>query len=50
MEIDNDVKRNEVEVLVKELMDGEKGKERKKNVLEFKRKAHKRPGGLMDRL
>nr|QEA68977.1 UGT85A49 [Panax ginseng] len=39
MEIDNDVKRDEVEGLVRELMDGEKGKEMKRNVVEWKRKA-----------
>ncbi|KAL3830407.1 hypothetical protein ACJIZ3_019209 [Penstemon smallii] len=36
MEIDNDVKRDEVENLVKELMIGEKGKEMKKRALEWK--------------
>lgn len=47
MEIDNDVKRDEVEGLVRELMDGEKGKEMKKNVLELKKKARDAlvPGG-----
>ncbi|KAL3814401.1 hypothetical protein ACJIZ3_015669 [Penstemon smallii] len=40
MEIDNDVKRDEVEVLVKELMDGDdKGKRMKEKALEWKRKA-----------
>lgn len=39
MEIDNDVKRDEVEILVRELMEGEKGKEMKKKALEWKRKA-----------
>ncbi|XP_074329308.1 UDP-glycosyltransferase 85A8-like isoform X1 [Apium graveolens] len=39
MEIDNNVKRNEVEELVRELMDGEKGKKMKQNALEWKRKA-----------
>ncbi|KAL1802065.1 hypothetical protein ACET3Z_030712 [Daucus carota] len=39
MEIDNDVKRYEVEKLVRELMDGEKGKKLKKNALEWKKKA-----------
>ncbi|XP_022870692.1 7-deoxyloganetin glucosyltransferase-like [Olea europaea var. sylvestris] len=35
MEIDSDVKRDEVEILVKELMIGEKGKEMKKRALEW---------------
>ncbi|GMI90962.1 UDP-glucosyl transferase 85A3 [Hibiscus trionum] len=39
MEIDNDVKRDEVESLVREIMEGEKGKEMKKKALEWKRKA-----------
>lgn len=39
MEIDNNVKRNEVEKLVRELMDGEKGKELKKRVMEWKSSA-----------
>ncbi|KAA8536444.1 hypothetical protein F0562_028922 [Nyssa sinensis] len=39
MEIDSDVKRNEVEKLVKELMDGEKGKEMKKKAMDWKKKA-----------
>ncbi|KAK4476904.1 hypothetical protein RD792_016070 [Penstemon davidsonii] len=39
MEIDNDVKRDEVEVLVKELMDGEKGERMREKALEWKRKA-----------
>ncbi|XP_038717322.1 7-deoxyloganetin glucosyltransferase-like [Tripterygium wilfordii] len=37
MEIDNDVKREEIERLVRELMDGEKGKEMKKKAMEWKR-------------
>ncbi|KAK6773206.1 hypothetical protein RDI58_028444 [Solanum bulbocastanum] len=37
MEIDNNVKRDEVESLVKELMVGEKGKEMKKKVMELKK-------------
>ncbi|KAL1812131.1 hypothetical protein ACET3Z_022196 [Daucus carota] len=47
MEIDNDVKRDEVEGLVRELMDGEKGKEMRKNVLDLKKKAQEAlmPGG-----
>lgn len=39
MEIDNNVKRDEVESLVKELMTGEKGKEMKKKALEWKKLA-----------
>ncbi|XVE55521.1 hypothetical protein DITRI_Ditri03aG0165300 [Diplodiscus trichospermus] len=39
MEIDNNVKRDEVESLVRELMEGEKGKEMRKKALEWKRKA-----------
>ncbi|XP_050210258.1 7-deoxyloganetin glucosyltransferase-like [Mercurialis annua] len=39
MEIDNNVKRDEVEKLVKELMDGEKGKEMKNKAMEWKKKA-----------
>ena len=34
IEIDNDAKRNEIEELVRELMDGEKGKEMEKNVMQ----------------
>ncbi|NP_001277168.1 hypothetical protein VitviT2T_004183 [Vitis vinifera] len=47
MEIDNNVKRVEVEKLVRELMDGEKGKEMKKKVMEWKKLAEEatRPGG-----
>ncbi|CAK9163138.1 unnamed protein product [Ilex paraguariensis] len=47
MEIDSDVKRNEVEMLVRELMDGEKGKEMKKKAMEWKKKAEEAsgPGG-----
>ncbi|WCJ44442.1 UDP-Glycosyltransferase superfamily protein [Euphorbia peplus] len=39
MEIDGDVKRNEIEKLVNELMDGERGKEMKKKAMEWKSKA-----------
>ncbi|CAL5385944.1 unnamed protein product [Camellia sinensis] len=39
MEIDNDVKKDEVESLVRELMVGGKGKEMKKKVMEWKRLA-----------
>ncbi|TXG52767.1 hypothetical protein EZV62_021936 [Acer yangbiense] len=40
MEIDNNVKRDEVESLVRELMDGDKGKEMKLKVQEWKKLAH----------
>ncbi|XP_015882224.3 7-deoxyloganetin glucosyltransferase [Ziziphus jujuba] len=39
MEIENDAKRDEIESLVRELMDGEKGKELKKKALEWKKLA-----------
>ncbi|KAL2468116.1 UDP-glycosyltransferase 85A2 [Forsythia ovata] len=39
MEIDSDVKRDEVEILVKELMIGEKGKEMKEKAMEWKKLA-----------
>ncbi|KAG8363997.1 hypothetical protein BUALT_Bualt19G0080500 [Buddleja alternifolia] len=39
MEIDNDVKRDDVELMVKEMMDGEKGKKMKEKATEWKRKA-----------
>ncbi|PIN10984.1 UDP-glucuronosyl and UDP-glucosyl transferase [Handroanthus impetiginosus] len=39
MEIDNNVKRDEVEMMVRELMDGEKGKKMKEKTMEWKRKA-----------
>lgn len=47
MEIDNNVKRYEVEWLVRELVDGEKGKKMKEKALEWKRKAEEAtaPGG-----
>ncbi|XP_030459067.1 7-deoxyloganetin glucosyltransferase-like [Syzygium oleosum] len=47
MEIDNDVKRDEVEKLVRELMDGEKGRVMKKKAMDWKRKAEEatEPGG-----
>ncbi|RZC68808.1 hypothetical protein C5167_031978 [Papaver somniferum] len=47
MEIDNDVKRDAVEELVRELMEGEKGKEMKKRATEWKRKSEEAvaPGG-----
>ncbi|XWS25293.1 hypothetical protein CRYUN_Cryun27aG0056800 [Craigia yunnanensis] len=44
MEIDSNVKRDEVESLVRELMEGEKGKEMKKKALEWKRKAEEATG------
>ncbi|GKB48086.1 7-deoxyloganetin glucosyltransferase-like protein [Tanacetum coccineum] len=40
MEIDNDVKSDEVSKLVIELMNGEKGKEMRKNAIDWKNKAH----------
>ncbi|KAF5191038.1 Udp-glycosyltransferase 85a8 [Thalictrum thalictroides] len=48
MEIDNNVKRNEVESLVRELMEGEKGKEMKLKAMEWKMKAEEAtsPTGL----
>ncbi|CAI9104056.1 OLC1v1002664C1 [Oldenlandia corymbosa var. corymbosa] len=39
MEIDNNVKRDEIEVQVRELMDGEKGKRMREKALEWKSKA-----------
>ncbi|XP_073145370.1 7-deoxyloganetin glucosyltransferase-like isoform X2 [Henckelia pumila] len=39
MEMDKEVKRDEVEWLVREVMDGEKGKKMKEKALEWKRKA-----------
>ncbi|CDP01086.1 unnamed protein product [Coffea canephora] len=39
MEIDNNVKRDEVEGLVSELMAGEKGKEMKKKAMDWKKLA-----------
>ena len=40
MEIDNNVKSDEVSKLVIELMNGEKGKEMRKNAIDWKSKAH----------
>ena len=37
MEIDNDVKREKVEKIVRELMETEKGKKMKKNAMEWKK-------------
>ncbi|PIA38217.1 hypothetical protein AQUCO_02800113v1 [Aquilegia coerulea] len=47
MEIDNNVKREEVESLVRELMEGKKGKEMKMKAIEWKQKAKEAvaPGG-----
>nr|WAQ79834.1 iridoid UDP-glucosyltransferase [Gardenia jasminoides] len=47
MEIDSTVNRKEVEKVVRELMEGEKGKEIKKKTLEWKNKAEEaiKPGG-----
>ncbi|KAI3439270.1 Glycosyltransferase [Psidium guajava] len=47
MEIENDVKRDEVEKLVRELMDGAKGKAMKEKAMEWKKKAEEatEPGG-----
>ncbi|WOL01227.1 7-deoxyloganetin glucosyltransferase-like [Canna indica] len=47
VEINENVKRNEVEILIKEVMGGPKGKEMKRKVLEWKERATKvaKPGG-----
>ncbi|XP_051132848.1 7-deoxyloganetin glucosyltransferase-like [Andrographis paniculata] len=47
MEIDNNVKRDEVELLVRKLMDGDEGKKMKANAMTWKRKAEEAtaPGG-----
>ncbi|KAI3990023.1 hypothetical protein MKX01_011627 [Papaver californicum] len=47
MEIDNEAKRDEIEKLVRELMEGEKGKKMKKKAMEWKKKAEEAtsPGG-----
>nr|AYC63482.1 UDP-glycosyltransferase [Scoparia dulcis] len=47
LEIDNNVKRDEVEALVRELIDGEKGKSIKNKALDWKKKAEEAtaPGG-----
>ena len=39
MEIDTDVKRDKVQGLVRELMEGEKGKEIREKVMEWKKRA-----------
>ncbi|KAH7834574.1 hypothetical protein Vadar_017478 [Vaccinium darrowii] len=44
MEIDNDVKREEIEKLVLELMGGDKGKKMKKKAMEWKELAEKAAG------
>ncbi|KAA8542371.1 hypothetical protein F0562_023493 [Nyssa sinensis] len=44
MEIDNDVKRDEVEKLVRELMEGEKGKQMKNKAMEWKKLAEEAAG------
>ncbi|KAF8404622.1 hypothetical protein HHK36_009510 [Tetracentron sinense] len=44
MEIDNNVKREEVETLVRELMEGEEGKKMKNKALEWKKRAEETTG------
>ncbi|CAK9183401.1 unnamed protein product [Ilex paraguariensis] len=44
MEIDSDVKRDEVETLVRLLMEGEKGKKMKKKAMEWKKMAEEATG------
>lgn len=44
MKIDNDVQRGEVEALVRELMDGEKGQKMRKKALDWKNKAEAAAG------
>ncbi|XP_021833658.1 7-deoxyloganetin glucosyltransferase-like [Prunus avium] len=44
MEIDNDVKRDEVEKLIKEFMEGEKGKKMKNKAMEWKKLAEEATG------
>ncbi|XP_048328051.2 7-deoxyloganetin glucosyltransferase [Ziziphus jujuba] len=46
MEIDNDVKRDEVEKLVRELMEGKKGKKMQSKAMEWKRLAEEATGPL----
>ncbi|EEF36543.1 UDP-glucuronosyltransferase, putative [Ricinus communis] len=50
MEINDNVKREEVESLVRELMEGEKGKEMKKKAMDWKAKAEEatKPGGYQN--
>ncbi|KAM0936938.1 putative 7-deoxyloganetin glucosyltransferase [Dioscorea sansibarensis] len=47
MEIENDVKREKVERLIRDVMEGDKGKEMKKKMVEFKELAERavKPGG-----
>ncbi|CAO2834349.1 unnamed protein product [Amaranthus hypochondriacus] len=45
MEIDTNVKRSEVEKQVRELMEGEKGKDMKRNAMEWRRLAHEVTNG-----
>ena len=45
MEIEGDVRRHEVERLVRELMEGQKGKEMKKKALEWKKLAEEAASG-----
>jgi hypothetical protein len=42
MEIDNDVKKDDAEKLVRELMEGDKGEEIKRKVMEWKMKAEEK--------
>ncbi|KAI5339944.1 hypothetical protein L3X38_019218 [Prunus dulcis] len=44
MEIDNDVKRDEVEKLIKELMEGENGKKMTNKAMEWKKLAQEATG------
>ncbi|XP_038726086.1 UDP-glycosyltransferase 85A4-like, partial [Tripterygium wilfordii] len=46
MEISSDAKRDEVEKLVRELMEGEKGKQLKRNVIEWKKMAEEATGPI----
>ena len=39
MEVNQDVKHDEIEALVKEMMEGDKGKEMRQKTLEWKKKA-----------
>ena len=44
MEVNHDVKREEIEGLVKEMMEGENGKKMKANAKEWKKKAEEATG------
>ncbi|KAJ9670126.1 hypothetical protein PVL29_026589 [Vitis rotundifolia] len=44
MEVNHDVKRHDIEALVKEMMEGEKGKQMKKTAMEWKKKAEEATG------